>query len=231
MSQSYASKTGPVLFLGAALFLGAGRADESVIPANLTESQKANLKKALAAEEKPKQFIPDKAKFVGTPPEGLDRAPTPGVEIKQYLAAIVPYTTTDPKKTPEKAYVYWYRPNPKQGSPGVTVRRVVDLNTGQMLGEPEVLFNHATPVAAEERTEAIRLAREKIPAVRDLYAGADEKDIAIDALVQVISTTGLPEGAPGDRVVSLQFRKKDTTRRTTVMVNLTQQTACDANAP
>ena len=231
MGKATAIKTGIFLLLGTALWLGAGRADDSVIPANLTDTQKANLKKILAAEEKPKRFIPDKAKFVGSPPEGLDQAPMPGAEIKQYLAAIVPYTTTDPKKSPEKAYVYWYRPNPKQGAPGVTIRRVVDLNSGQLVGEPEVLFNYATPVAPEERTEAIRLAREKIPAVRDLFTDADEKEIAVDALVQVITTTGLPEGAPGDRVVSLQFRKKNSTKRTTVMVNLTQQTARDANAP
>src|SRR5262249_7849282 len=119
----------------------------------------------------------------------------------------------------------------KQGSPGVTVRRVVDLGTGEAVGEPEVLFNHATPLTREERDEAIKLAREKVPALKEFYAGAHEKEIEGAPLIPVTTASGQPDGSPGDRVVSLQFRKKDAPRRLTVMVNLTQQSARDANAP
>jgi hypothetical protein len=230
MSQFPAVRTGAILFLSAAVFLGPARADDSQLPANLTDSQKANLKKFLAAVAKPKRFLPEKARFVGAVPDNLDPNPVPGAEVKEYLAAVVPFTAAE-KKGPEKAYVYWYRPNPKQGAPGVTVRRVVDLTTGEAVGEPEVLFNHATPLSREERDEAIRLAREKSPAVRDLYAGADEKDIEATPLVQVITATGQPEGSVGDRVVTLQFRKRSTNQRVNLVVNLTKQTVRDPNAP
>ena len=149
----------------------AGRADDRLIPADLSDAQKANLKKGLAAVEKPKRFVPERARIVGNTPDGLDLDPAPGAEVKEYLASVVPHAAADRKKGPEKADLYWYRPNPKKGLPGITVRRTVDLTTGELAGGPEVLFNHATPLAPEERDEAVAMARKKVPAVAELYDG------------------------------------------------------------
>ncbi len=234
MCEVPVTKTATILVLAAVVFLGVdpmSRADDRLIPANLTESQKANIKKFLASVEKPKQFLPEKAKLVGSAPSDLGVGAEPGAEIRQYLAAVIPYTAKDRKRGPEKAEILWYRPNPKKGQPGVTVRRVLDLTTGAAVGDPEVLFNHATPLTVEELNEAIKLARDKYPAAADLYATTEAKDVEVAPLVQVITATGQADGAVGDRVVSLQLRKKGTNKRLAVMVNLTRQTVRDPNAP
>lgn len=205
-------------------------ADDRMIPASLDEGQRANLKKYLDSVEKPTQLIPANAKVVGTIPKILTAEPPVGSEVKEYLASVIPDVATDAKKTPERATIYWYRPNPKQGSAGVTIRRVVDLNTGNPVGEPEVLFNHATPLAREERADAVALAYKQSAALRELSAGVDPKDIEVAPLLQVITAAGQTDGAPGDRVVSMQFRNRKTTKRVRLMVNLTQQTVRDPNA-
>jgi hypothetical protein len=218
--------------MGGTLALGAPvRADDRVIPADLGDGQKANLKKFLASREKPKQFLPEGAKVVGAPAEGVQLGTPQGAEVKEYLAAVVPHVAADRKKGPEKADIFWYRPNPNKGSPGVTIKRTIDLTTGEPVGPPQVLFNHATPLAPEERDEAVALARKQSRPVAELYNGAEEKDVEVAALVQVISAAGQPDGSPGDRVVSLQFHRKGTKQRAQVMVNLTKQTVRDPNNP
>lgn len=205
--------------------------EERLFPANLSAVQKKNLEKFLASVEKPRSFLPDRARYVGNAPEGLEVKDDAATEFKQYLAAIVPHTTTDATKSPAKVDVYWYRPNPRIGSPGVTVRRTLDLAKGEPVGDPEVLFNHATPLAREEREGAVALARKQIPTVADFYKDVEEKDIEVVALVQVISASGQQDGEPGDRLVNLQLLKKNTRQRASVMVNLTRQKGRDLNAP
>jgi hypothetical protein len=161
----------------------------------------------------------------------LDPNPVPGAEIKEYLTSIVPYRAAASDKPPEKVEIYWYRPNPKRGSPGVTVRRVVDLATGEPAGEPEILFNYPTPLAREELIEAVKIARAKNEKVEELCRDSEAGDIDVSPLVTTIKVTGVPDGAPGDRVVNLQFLKKSTAARANLFVNLTRGTVRDPGAP
>src|SRR5437868_553832 len=78
-----------------------------------------------------------------------------------------------PWPPPTRVDVYYYRPNPTQGKPGITVKHTVDLTTGRQVGDTEVLLNHHSPIAREELADAIKLAREKVPAVGELYQGRD----------------------------------------------------------
>lgn len=222
------------LVLGA-VFAGDGdtprRIDERLLPSSLSDAQKASLAKYLASVKAPDRFIPESARVVGDGSVSLEPNPVPGAEIKEYLTSIVPYRPRSADKPPEKVEVYWYRPNPKKGAPGVTVRRVVDLATGEPAGEPEVLFNYPTPLAREELTEAVKLAREKNDKVAELCRDAEQGDVEVSPLVTLIKVAGVPDGTPGDRVVNLQFLKKSTMARASVVVNLTKGTVRDPAAP
>jgi hypothetical protein len=208
-----------------------GRVDERLLPSGLTDNQKTNLANYLAGVKKPERFIPELARVVGDGAVSIDPNPVPGAEIKEYLTSIVPYRARAKDKPPEKVEVYWYRPNPKQGSPGVTVRRVVDLATGKPDGEPDILFNYPTPLSREELSEAAKTARAKNDKVSALVRGAEEGDVVVSPLVTLIKVTGAPYGTPGDRVVNLQFLKKSTGDRANVIVNLTKGTVHDPSAP
>jgi hypothetical protein len=209
----------------------ARRVDEGLLPSGLSDKQKTTLAGYLAAVKKPERFIPESARVVGEGTVSLDPNPVPGAEIKEYLTSIVPYRPTAKGKGPEKVEIYWYRPNPKKGSPGVTIRRVVDLATGEPAGEPEVLFNYPTPLSREELSEAVNLARDKNDRVGELVRDAEQGDIVVSPLVSLIKVAGTPDGAPGDRVVNLQFLRKSTTARANVVVNLTQATVREPGAP
>jgi hypothetical protein len=208
-----------------------GRVDEKLLPSGLTEHQKTTLSNYLAGIKKPERFIPESARVVGEGTVSVDPNPVPGAEIKEYLTSIVPYRAQAKDKPPEKVEVYWYRPNPKRGSPGVTVRRVVDLATGKADGEPEILFNFPTPLAREELGEAVKVARAKSDKVSELCRDAEEGDIVVSPLVTLIKVAGAPYGTPGDRVVNLQFLKKSTSDRANVIVNLTKGTVHEPGAP
>src|SRR5262249_18602820 len=158
----------------------------------------------------------------------VDLNPGPG-EVKEYLSAVIPHEAADRRKGPDKADLYWFRPNPRKGSPGVTVKRVVDLGTGMQVGDPVVLINYLTPLAPEELSDALRIAREKSAAARALYAGREAQDVEVASLVHRITATGQPDGTPGDRVVNLQLRAKRTGQRASVMVNLTKETVRDVS--
>jgi hypothetical protein len=209
----------------------ARRVDERLLPAGLSDSQKTTLANYLASVKKPDRFIPESARVVGQAAFSLDPNPVPGAEIKEYLTSIVPYRPTTRDKAPNKVAIYWYRPNPKQGLPGVTIRRVVDLSTGAATGEPEVLFNYPTPLSREELGEAVKLAREKNDKVGELVRDAEQGDVVVSPLVATIKVSGTPDGAPGDRVVNLQFLRKSTAARANVVVNLTRATVRDPGAP
>lgn len=198
------------------------------IPDSLTPKKKQALEKFLAGLEKPRRFIPEKAKVVSLPaaaPVAIDLSPpVAGEKVNEYLAEILPQRAADRDKGPDRVDVYWFRPNPKKGAPGVTVKRVVDLNTGKQVGDTEVLLNYAAPLTREEEAQAIRLAREKSAKVKRLYKGVKEDAVQVGALFQQISAKGVPEGAPGDRVVTLEFRRKKSDDIVRVTVNLTQET-------
>jgi hypothetical protein len=207
------------------------RVDERLLPPGLTDSQKTNLANYLAGVKKPERFIPESARVVGEGSVSIDPNPVPGAEIKEYLTSIVPHRPTAKDKAPDKVEIYWFRPNPKQGAPGVTVRRVVDLATGNPVGEPEILFNYPTPLSHEELVEAVKLARDKNDAVRDLWRDAEQGDVVVSPLTTRIAVTGSPDGSPGDRVVNLQFLRKSTGARANVIANLTRGTIRDPGAP
>ncbi len=231
----YAAKGVAVaLMFGAAALAGDGPprgVDERLLPAGLGDKQKANLATFLAGVKKPERFIPESAKVVGEGAVALDPNPVPGAEVKEYLTSVVPHRPRAKDKPPDRAEVYWYRPNPKRGSPGVTVRRVVNLETGQEVGEPEVLFNYPTPLSREELAEAVRLARAKDEKVAELCRDAEEGDVEVTPLVSQVKVAGVPEGAPGDRVANLQFLKRSTAARASVFVNLTRETVRAPGAP
>jgi hypothetical protein len=207
------------------------RVDERLLPSGLNDAQKAKLANFLASVKRPERFIPESARVITEAPVALDPNPVPGAEIKEYLTSIVPYRAQAKDKPPEKVEVYWYRPNPKKGAPGVTVRRVVDLSTGDPVGEPEVLFNYPTPLAREELDEAVKIARDKNEKVTELCRDAERGDVEVTPLVSPIKVPGLAAGAPGDRVVNLQFLRKSTMARVSVLVNLTRETVRDPGAP
>jgi hypothetical protein len=206
------------------------RIDERLLPSSLTDAQRATLANYLASAKRPERFLPESARVVGASGVPLDPNPVPGAEIKEYLTAVVPYRPAAKDKPPDKVEVYWYRPNPKKGSPGVTVRRVVDLATGEPTGEPEVLFNYPTPLSREELAEAIRLAREKSEKVAGICRDAEPGDVEATPLATTIKVAGAPDGAPGDRVVNLQLLRKSTLGRVAVIVNLTSGAVRDPGA-
>jgi hypothetical protein len=209
----------------------ARRIDERLMPSGLTEHQKTSLVNYLSSVKKPDRFIPESARIVGEGSGSLDANPVPGAEIREYLTSIVPYRPTAKDKSPEKVEIYWYRPNPKRGSPGVTIRRVVDLSKGEPAGEPEVLFNYPTPLSREELVEAVKLARDANTKVGALYRDAEQGDVLVSPLVTSIKVAGAADGNPGDRVVNLQFLKKSTTDRANVVVNLTRGAVREPGAP
>jgi hypothetical protein len=207
------------------------RVDDRLLPAGLTDKQKTALGDFLASVKKPDRFIPESAKVVGAGSLTLDSNPVPNAEIKEYLASVVPYRTTGREKTPSKVEIYWYRPNPKAGAPGVTIRRVVDLTTGEEVGAPEVLFNHPTPLAREELIAAVRLARAKSDKAKAFLGDSEPDEFEFTPLVNQIKVTGAADGSPGDRVVNLQILKKSTGDRLSVNVNLTKESVRAPGAP
>jgi hypothetical protein len=223
-------------FFAAALTLAADgdsprRIDERLLPSGLTDNQKTTLANYLASVKRPERFIPESARVIADGSVSLDPNPVPGAEIKEYLTSIVPYRPQGNDKPPEKVEVYWYRPNPAKGKPGVTIRRVVDLATGESVGEPDVLFNYPTPLSREELDDAVKLARQKNEKVAALCRDAEQGDVEVTPLVSVIKVSGLPDGAPGDRVANLQFLRKSTMSRVSAIVNLTRESVRDAGAP
>jgi hypothetical protein len=199
-------------------------ADDEMIPEDLPRSSQKALKYFLSRRGRPKALFPAGARVVGTVPSYINlsaaRAVT-GPALVEHLAEVRPYPATDRKKGPDWAELYWYRPNPKGGA-GLTVKRVVDLRTGRPVGPPEVHFDCYAPLTRPERAQAIKLARSRTRKVRDLYAAKGE--IEVVALFEQISAENVPDGAPGDRVVNLQFRRRGSAAVVSVNVNVTRNT-------
>jgi hypothetical protein len=205
-------------------------ADADLVPTNLPADQKANLLKFLKDHEKPESYIPPGARIVRTPPAAADAPPEapatpPNAVIKQYTVQIVSHRPVPDQPAPTRVDVFYYRPNPTLGKPGITIKHTVDLSTGQQVGETEVLVNHHTPISREELAEAVKVAREKYPAVRDLYANRDPSTVRWEYLQLMISKKS-EAYEPGDRVVRLVFTTTtpDAPAPVAVMVDLTKGT-------
>jgi len=220
---------GIVTTLLVALALPAGQraADDDMVPSNLSAGHKANLLRFLKAHEKPDKYIPPGARIVrpdSSPPADLPDVPVPpNTTIKQYTVQITPQRPVPDRPPPNRVDVYYYRPNPAGGKPGITVKHTVDVTTGQQVGDTEVLLNHHSPIAREELADAIKLAREKVPAVAELYQGRDPSAVRWEYLQLMISKKS-DRFEPGDRVVRLAFNAPDATP-VPVIVDLTKGTA------
>lgn len=214
--------------LSAVSVRGLDASDQDLIPSQLAKEQRDNLQRFLQRHEKPDRFIPADAKLVGSRPAALElrSESTPGKSIKQYMVQIIPHRPVPGQEEVKQADVYYYRPNPEKGKPGITVRHTVDLTTGRQLGPTEVLFNRPTPLSREELQEAVELAREKSSAVGDLYKERDKKSIHWEYLQPVIARKHEPH-EPGDRVARLVFtasaiQDQAPPARVGVIVNLTK---------
>ena len=179
-------------------------------------------------QEKPDRFMPADAKLVGSPPANvnLPRERVPGQPIKQYMVQITPHRPVPGQEEVKHVDVYYYRPHPEKGKPGITVRHTVDMTTGSQVGPTEVLLNHHTPIAREELAEAVALAREKSSAIGALYKEREKNTVHWEYLQLLISRKFGPH-EPGDRAIRLVFRApavKDQapTAAIPVIVNLTK---------
>jgi hypothetical protein len=196
----------PVAVLLAAAWAAGRPAEEPQLPGSLTADQKANLLKFLKDHERPERYVPKGAKFPDTPPPEKERELTGTKEkpIRQYTVQITPHRPVPGQEQVGKADVYFYRPNPEKGKPGITVKNTIDLATGKPVGEPEVLTKAHTPVSREEVAEALTLARDKIPAVKQLYEGRPEGAVKWEYLQMKINRK-TEQFEPGDRVVRFVF--------------------------
>jgi hypothetical protein len=221
------------LSLAAALLLaacgpGLRAADEKMIPPQLPKAQRDNLLRFLQKHEKPDRFIPADAKLVGEPPPNLDpkAEAAPDKPIKQYTVQITSHRPVPGQEDVKQVDVYYYRPNPEKGKPGVTVKHTVDVTTGSQVGPTEVLLNHHAPISREELAEAVELARQKSPSVSELYKDREERSVQWEYLQLKINRKQEPN-EPGDRVVRLVFTAAVPNGQTApapvpVVVNLTK---------
>jgi hypothetical protein len=207
---------------------GARGSDKDLIPSQFTKEQRENLLHFLQKHEKPDRFVPAEAKLVGTQPGNLDLnvESAPNKPIKQYTVQITSHRPVPGQEEVTRADVYYYRPNPEKGKPGITVRHTVDLTTGNQVGPTEVLLNSHTPISREELAEAVELAGEKSPAIQELYKARDKNTVHWEYLQLMI---GRKHGAhePGDRVVRFVFSAPATREQAAlapvrVIVNLTK---------
>jgi hypothetical protein len=182
-------------------------ADERVVPASLSGPQRENLLKFLKENETPDRYVPKGAKFGDAPPPAADTTITATKErpIKQYTVQITPHRPVPDQPEVNRADVYFYRPNPEKGKPGIAVKYTLDLSTGTPIGEPEVLTKAHTPVSREELAEAVALLKEKSEPVKKLYAGREDGAVRYEYLQMKINRKS-EQFEPGDRVVRFVFQ-------------------------
>jgi hypothetical protein len=178
----------------------------ALVPARLPKSEQANLLRFLREHEKPEHYFPPDAKLVAARPSAVDTSVdhAPGQPVKQYTVQIIEHRAVAGQEGPRRVDVYYYRPNPTAGKPGITVRHTVDLATGKQVGATEVLLNEHTPISREELREAVALAREKYAPVQELYKGRAANAVHWEYLQMLISRRHGPH-EPGDRVARLVF--------------------------
>src|SRR5262249_10216140 len=136
--------------------------DKDVLPP-LPNDQREKLQRFLQDHSKPDRYIPADAKVVDSQPSEAEKKISATAEkpIKQYTVQIMSHRPVPGEEQPTRVDVYYYRPNPEKGKPGVTVKYTVDLTTGKQVGETEVSYKAHTPISREELAEAVALAKEK----------------------------------------------------------------------
>jgi hypothetical protein len=199
-----------IIVLAVALPAAAARAqapaEPDLLPPQLTKEQREHLLGFLQKHRKPDSFVPRDAKVIGPQGSGVELKPdaAPAKAVKQYMVQITPHRPVPGQEQPQRVDVYYYRPNPEAGKPGITVKHTVDLTTGQQLGATEVLLNQHTPISRDELAEAVQLAQDKSPVVRDLYKDRDSKAVRWEYL-QLMIRRKHDQFEPGDRAVRLVF--------------------------
>jgi hypothetical protein len=219
-------------------FLGAIQAgDDEFIPRQFPKEQRENLQRFLKDHAQPDRFVPKDAKLVDPLPDAADAKIVGTAEkpIKQYLVQITPHRPVPDQEEVKLADVYYYRPNPEKGKPGITVKCTVDLTTGKQVDEPEVLVKHHTPISREELAEAVALAREKSPALQALYKDRDAKTVRWEYLQLMVNKKSAQNEA-GDRVVRFVFTAApasdtDEPKPVAVFVNLTKGVVTSGEGP
>jgi len=209
--------------------------DRAMIPQQLPKEQQDNLARFLDSHQKADRYIPEGAKIVGTLPGGGELPPTtpPAAKpVKQYTVQIISHRPVPDQPEPSRVDVYYYRPNPERGKPGVTVKYTVDLNSGNQVGETEVLLNHHTAMAKEEITDAVALARDKSDSLKALYKDRQPAQVRYEYLQMKVNQKNEPN-EPGDRVVRIVFTAEPTEsdpnpKQVKVIVNLTKEVVVDA---
>jgi hypothetical protein len=217
-----------VLVLLSVATRGTRAEDKDLIPPQFPKEQRDNLLRFLQKHEKPDRFLPADAKLVSSQPASVDMKAdsAPGKAVKQYTVQITPHRPVPGQEVVKHVDVYYYRPNPEKGKPGITVRHTVDLTTGEQFGPTEVLLNRHTPISREELAEAVEMAREKAAAVQELYKERDKDTVHWEYLQLLISRKHEPH-EPGDRAVRLVFtasavRDQAPPAPVRVIVNLTK---------
>jgi hypothetical protein len=205
-------------------------ADDEMIPSQFPKEQRDNLQRFLKEHSQADRYVPKDAKLVDPLPNAADEkiVSTPEKPIKQYLVQITPHRPVPDQEEVKRADVYYYRPNPEKGKPGITVKRTVDLTTGKQVGEAEVLVKNHAPISREELAEAVALVREKSSAVQALYKDRDAKTVRWEYLQLMVNKKSAQDD-PGDRVVRFVFtapaaNEKDEPPHVPVVVNLTKGT-------
>ncbi len=188
------------------IFTSLQAADKRMLPASLSKDQQANLLQFLNEHETPKRYVPQGATMVDSPPPPADGeiTATKDKPIKQYTVQITPHRPVPGQEKVTRADVYFYRPNPQKGKPGITVKHTVDLTTGKQIGQTEVLTKAHTPVSREELAEAAATVKEKSEAVKKLYEGREAGAVRWEYLQMKINRKSA-EFEPGDRVVRFVF--------------------------
>jgi hypothetical protein len=188
-------------------FVGGLRgSDDDLIPKQFSREQRENIQRFLKDHEKPKQYIPPEAKIVGGQPGTTKKLPEvkEGQTVKQYLVQIMPHRSVPGQEEVKRVDVFYYRPNPVKGKPGVTIKHTMDITTGKEIGTTEVLLNGNKPLAREELSEAVELAKDNSDPVKALYKQYD-KDAIHWEFLQLTINKKQESLEPGDRAVMLTF--------------------------
>jgi hypothetical protein len=180
--------------------------DDELIPKQFSREQRDRIQQFLKDHEKPKQYIPADAKIVGEQPGATEKLPEvkPGQAVRQYLVQMMPHRPVPGQEEVKRVDVFYYRPNPVKGKPGVTIKHTLDVTTGKEVGTTEVLLNGNKPLAREELAEAVDLAKDKSEPVQALYKQYD-KDAIHWEFLQLTINKKQEELEPGDRAVMLTF--------------------------
>jgi hypothetical protein len=180
--------------------------DDDLIPKQFSREQREKIQQFLKDHEKPKQYIPADAKVVGGQAGASEKLPEvkPGQAVTQYLVQIMPHRPVPGQEEVKRVDVFYYRPNPTKGKPGVTIKHTLDVTNGKEIGTTEVLLNGNKPLAREELAEAVELAKDKSEPVKGLYKQFD-KDAVHWEFLQLTINKKQESLEPGDRAVMLTF--------------------------